>query len=63
MKKNVSIIGSYDATPEEEGLARALGEALAELDVHIVCGGRAGVMNAVERGRNTMEEACESSNR
>lgn len=50
MRKNIAVVGSYDASPEEVALARALGEALAPLECHIVCGGRQGVMDAVSEG-------------
>ena len=50
MRKNIAIVGSYDATADEEALAYKLGEELGRLDCHLVCGGRRGVMLRVAEG-------------
>jgi uncharacterized protein (TIGR00725 family) len=49
-RKQVTVIGRYDATEEQYGLGMAIGQLLAELDVIAVTGGRAGLMEAVARG-------------
>lgn len=49
-RKQVTVIGRYDATEEQYALGMAIGQLLAELDVIAVTGGRAGLMEAVARG-------------
>ncbi len=46
----VAVVGTADADEGEYALARALGRALAQRGVLIVCGGRGGVMEAASRG-------------
>jgi uncharacterized protein (TIGR00725 family) len=49
-RKQVTVIGRYDATEEQYALGIAIGQLLAELDVVAITGGRAGLMEAVARG-------------
>lgn len=49
-RKQVTVIGRYDATDEQYELGMAIGQMLAEMDVIAVTGGRAGLMEAVARG-------------
>jgi uncharacterized protein (TIGR00725 family) len=46
----VAVIGPNEATPEEVRVAEAVGRLLAERGALVVCGGLAGVMEAVSRG-------------
>lgn len=50
MKTWISVVGGSECTPEEDGLAEAVGRRLAEAGAGIVCGGGTGVMEAVCRG-------------
>lgn len=49
-KKQVTVIGNYDATPEQFELGILVGRMLAELDVVTITGGRTGLMEAVAKG-------------
>jgi uncharacterized protein (TIGR00725 family) len=49
-KKQVTVIGRYDATEEQYHLGEAIGKMLAEMDVIAITGGRAGLMEAVAKG-------------
>ena len=46
----VGVIGGREARPDQLDAAEALGRALAELGLTILCGGRGGVMEAACRG-------------
>ncbi len=46
----VSVVGGHAAGREEERLARRLGRLLASAGLVVVCGGMAGIMQAVCRG-------------
>jgi uncharacterized protein (TIGR00725 family) len=46
----VAVIGPRQATPAQYAAALALGRGLAELGLPLICGGRAGVMEAACRG-------------
>ena len=46
----VAVVGAGDGEAEEYRLALALGRALADAGAVVLCGGRAGVMEAVARG-------------
>lgn len=46
----VAVIGPRQATPAQYAAAQALGRGLARLGVPLICGGRAGVMEAACRG-------------
>ena len=46
----VAVVGPAEATPAEERIASAVGEALATRGVTVVCGGLGGVMEAVCAG-------------
>ncbi len=46
----VGVIGGREARPEQLDTAEALGRALAELGLTILCGGRQGVMEATCKG-------------
>src|SRR5437867_4201785 len=46
----VAVVGPGDATEEEAAAARAVGAAVAQHGAVLVCGGRAGVMEAASRG-------------
>lgn len=46
----VGVIGPSDASDAQAATAEALGEALAELGLTVICGGRTGVMAAVAKG-------------
>jgi uncharacterized protein (TIGR00725 family) len=46
----ISVIGKGTPDPEVEELAREVGERLASAGAVVVCGGLAGVMEAVSRG-------------
>ncbi|MEZ0372148.1 MAG: TIGR00725 family protein [Candidatus Sericytochromatia bacterium] len=47
---NLAVVGGNQATSEETLLAENLGGMLASLNVHVLCGGKTGVMAAVARG-------------
>lgn len=49
-KKQVTVIGNYDATPEQFELGVQVGELLASLDLITITGGRTGLMEAVAKG-------------
>jgi uncharacterized protein (TIGR00725 family) len=49
-KKQVTVIGRYDATESQYAQGMAIGRMLAELNLVAVTGGRAGLMEAVARG-------------
>lgn len=46
----VGVVGSSEATPEQETAAEEVGRLLAERGAVVVCGGRGGVMAASCRG-------------
>lgn len=46
----IAVIGSGEATPQEESWAYEVGHGLATAGAVVVCGGRGGVMEAVCRG-------------
>lgn len=46
----IAVIGGSIATAEEMAAAEAVGRALAEAGVTLICGGRGGVMEAACRG-------------
>jgi len=46
----VGVIGPRDASPEQLATAEALGRALAQTGLQMLCGGRDGVMQAVCKG-------------
>jgi hypothetical protein len=46
----VAVIGAGDAPPEVCALAREVGRLLARRDAVLICGGRAGVMEAAAAG-------------
>lgn len=46
----VAVIGPREATQEQKQAALALGQALANLGLTVMCGGRSGVMAAVAAG-------------
>lgn len=46
----IGIIGPRDASPEECADAEALGRILAEMGLQLICGGKAGVMEAACKG-------------
>ena len=46
----VAVIGPREATPGQEQAAHALGQALGDLGLTVICGGRGGVMAAVAAG-------------
>ncbi len=46
----IAVIGNSSCSPEEAGLAEAVGEQLAQRGATIICGGLSGVMEAVCRG-------------
>ncbi len=49
-RPNIVVIGSSEATGDEEDLARQLGSAIAVQRWNLVCGGRGGVMRAAAAG-------------
>ncbi|MFM1931908.1 MAG: hypothetical protein RL226_1211 [Bacteroidota bacterium] len=49
-KKQVTVIGRYDATPEQYQLGIGIGKLLADLGIIAITGGRAGLMEAVAKG-------------
>ncbi len=49
-RQPIGVIGARHATTEQAVAARALGEALAEAGLTVLCGGRRGVMLAVCEG-------------
>lgn len=49
-RKQVTVIGRYDATDEQYEMGRAIGELLAKLNLVAITGGRGGLMEAVARG-------------
>lgn len=46
----IAVVGSGEATPQEEAWAYEVGRRLAMAGAVVVCGGRGGVMEAVCRG-------------
>lgn len=50
IKIPVGVIGTNAPSSEQYNLARALGQSLADVGLSIICGGRAGVMEAVCKG-------------
>ncbi|MCS6962901.1 TIGR00725 family protein [Thermoflexus sp.] len=46
----IAVVGSGEATPQEEAWAYEVGRRLAMAGAVVVCGGRSGVMEAVCRG-------------
>jgi hypothetical protein len=49
-KKQVTVIGRYDATDEQYEMGEAIGKMIAELGAVAVTGGRTGLMEAVAKG-------------
>ena len=49
-KITVSVIGGHDCSDEVEQLAHNVGEIIAKVGCVLVCGGLAGVMEAVSKG-------------
>lgn len=49
-RSNISVLGSYSATKEEEHLAYQLGYGLANLGVNVISGGQKGVMHSLSKG-------------
>ncbi|HEY9842490.1 MAG TPA: hypothetical protein V6D23_18655 [Candidatus Obscuribacterales bacterium] len=47
---NLAVVGGNQATSAETLLAENLGRMLASQNVHVLCGGKTGVMAAVARG-------------
>jgi len=54
----VSVIGTGEASAEEYERAREVGRLVAERGGVVVCGGRAGVMEAVSRGASEAGGVC-----
>ena len=50
MKKTISVIGSANPSKEDYDFAYRLGEFIGEKDLVLVCGGLAGIMEAVSKG-------------
>ncbi len=50
LKQPAGVVGPRDASAEQTATAEALGVALGTIGFSVVCGGRAGVMEAVCRG-------------
>ncbi len=46
----IAVVGSSEATPQEEAWAYQVGRLLAAAGAVVICGGRGGVMEAVCRG-------------
>ena len=46
----VGVIGPREATPAQETAAEAVGQALGQLGLTLICGGRTGVMRSVSKG-------------
>ena len=46
----IAVIGAGDASPETLALAREVGRGIAERGAVLICGGRAGVMEAAAAG-------------
>ena len=46
----VAVIGPRQATPAQYAAAQAVGRGIAEMGLALICGGRAGVMEAACRG-------------
>ncbi len=46
----IGVIGPRDATAEQLAGAKAIGAALGELGLTVICGGKTGVMEAVSKG-------------
>jgi uncharacterized protein (TIGR00725 family) len=46
----VGVIGPNDASPSELAMAEAVGRAVAELGLPLICGGRGGCMQAASKG-------------
>ncbi|MEO1225714.1 MAG: DNA-binding protein [Pseudomonadota bacterium] len=46
----VAVIGPREATPAQEAAAEAVGRALGQLGLTLICGGRTGVMQSVSAG-------------
>ncbi len=49
-KKQVTVIGRYDATDEQYAMGEAIGKIIAELGAVAITGGRTGLMEAVAKG-------------
>jgi len=49
-KTIIAVIGAGDASPEETGIAEAVGREIARNGAALVCGGLGGVMEAACRG-------------
>ena len=46
----VAVIGPREATPAQYACAQAIGRGIAEMGLALICGGRAGVMEAACKG-------------
>ena len=46
----VGVIGPREATPQQIATAEAIGAALGQLGLTVICGGKTGVMEAVSKG-------------
>lgn len=57
-KVPIGVIGPRDATDEQIELACALGRALADLGLTVICGGKNGVMQAVAQGVHQAGGLC-----
>lgn len=49
-RKQVTVIGRYDATDDQYAQGVAMGRMLAEMNIIAITGGRAGLMEAVAKG-------------
>lgn len=49
-RKQVTVIGRYDATEDQYSQGVAMGRMLAEMNIIAITGGRAGLMEAVAKG-------------
>ena len=50
IREPVAVIGPRQATPAQYAAAQAVGRGIAEMGLALICGGRAGVMEAACRG-------------
>lgn len=50
LKMPIGVIGANKPTQEQYQIAEKIGNALAQLNVFVICGGRGGVMEAVCKG-------------
>jgi len=47
---NLAIVGGNQASNQEYQLAKDLGKVLASYPIHLICGGKTGIMEAVAQG-------------